>query len=138
MRKVILIVGGVVLLLLVLCGVLFGGGILALMGATQPVVDASDKFMTALRDNNFTGAYDMCAPSLQSELGDAAGLEAFVKDGGRQPATWNFTSRSINNDEGVVEGTATFAGGATGTARVVLSKVGNDWKISGLTLNNAP
>jgi hypothetical protein len=134
MRRIVLIVAGAVLVLIVLCVVVLGGGIAAIFQATQPVADASEKFMVALRDGNYQQAYDMCTPTLQSELSDASGLENMITSANRKPATWSFTSRNINNDRGEVGGTATFADNTAGTVSIVLMKSGNDWKIEGFNL----
>ena len=134
MRRIVLIVAGAVLVLIVLCVVVLCGGIAAIFQATQPVVDASERFMVALRDGNYQQAYDMCTPTLQTELSDAAGLEEMITASNRKPSTWSFTSRNINNDRGEVSGTATFADNTAGTVSIVLTKSGNDWKIEGFNL----
>ena len=135
MRRIVLIVGGAVLLLIVLCVVLLGGSIAAIFQATQPVADASEKFMVSLRDGNYQQAYDMMTPELQTELGDASGLEERITSANRKPTSWSFASRNINNDRGEVSGTATFADNVAGTVSIVLTKSGNDWKIAGFNLN---
>jgi hypothetical protein len=134
MRKIVLIVAGAVLLLIVLCVVVLGGGIAAIFQATQPVADASERFMVALRDGNYQQAYDMCTPTLQAELNDASGLEEMLTTSNRKPSTWSFASRNINNDRGEVTGTATFADNTAGTVSIVLLKSGDDWKIDGFNL----
>ncbi len=64
-RSPLLIIIGIVVGLLLLCGVgiaLLIGGVLA---TTQPVVNAGDAYMTALRDGNYSKAFDLSASSLQ-------------------------------------------------------------------------
>lgn len=131
-RSPLLIIGGIVLALVLLCvvaGVLLVGGVL---NATQPVADAGDAYMAALRDGDYSKAFDLSTSAVQQEVGDAEGLQAGL--GGRQLASWIFTSRNISNGQGSLSGTATYTNGESGTVEMVLNQVGNDWKVAGLTL----
>ena len=135
-RSPLLIILAIVVGVIVLCGVatvLGVGGILGgVLAATQPVANAGDAYMTALRDGDYNKAFDLSAPSLQQEAGNAAGLEAALSF--KQPATWGFTSRNINNNDGSLSGTTTYKDGSTGTVDMALTKVGNDWKVTGIQL----
>jgi len=90
--------------------------------------------MTALKNGDAAGAYNLCTPALQRELGSAQGLDTRIKNGRVQPTAWSFSSRNIENDTGQLEGTVTFAGNREGTVRLVLAQVGGEWKISGFNL----
>ena len=70
--------------------------------------------------------------SLQQEAGDAQGLQNALSS--KQPQSWTFTSRNINNDQGTLSGTASYKDGTTGTVDLVLVKVGNDWKVAGISM----
>jgi hypothetical protein len=131
-RSPLLIIGIIVVAFLLLCGVgvaLLIGGVFA---ATQPVVNAGDAYMSALRDGDYNKAFDLSTPALQQEVGSADNLKAAV--GSKQPTSWSFTSRSINNGQGSLSGTTTFTDGTNGTVDMGLSQVGNDWKVSGIRL----
>ncbi|MDQ3929085.1 MAG: hypothetical protein M3328_08055, partial [Chloroflexota bacterium] len=67
-RNILLIVGGVVLLGVALCAVLFLTVFSTVMNATQPMADTGEKFMAALRDGNDQQAYDLCTSALQSDF----------------------------------------------------------------------
>ena len=131
-RSPLLIIGIIVLALLLLCGIgvaVLVGGVFSL---TQPVANAGDAYMAALRDGNYSKAFDLSTPSLQQEVGNADGLKSALSS--KQPKSWSFTSRSINNNQGSLSGTASYADGTTGTVDVVLTQVGNDWKVEGISL----
>lgn len=120
------------LALLLLCGV---GGVLlfnTVMSATQPVVNAGEAYMMALRDGDYTRAFEMSDSALQQEVGDAEGLQAALSQ--RQLSGWSFTSRAINNAQGTLSGTTTYTNGETGTVDMTLTQVGNDWKVAGINL----
>ena len=94
---------------------------------TQPIVSVGDDFMTALKTDNDAHAYALCAPDLQKELGSVTGMSALVQD--HRPAQWNWTSRSIRNRVGRLDGSFTSTGGKSGTVHITLRQVGNDWRI---------
>lgn len=100
---------------------------------TQPVATAGDDFMAALQTGNYTQAYALCSPDLQKELGGAGGLAKLAQ--GYRPSQWNWTSRSIRNGVGRVDGSLTFTNGKTGTAHLVLQQVGNNWRIVSFNLS---
>ncbi|MEO6457696.1 MAG: hypothetical protein ABIO92_05415 [Chloroflexia bacterium] len=131
-RKIALIVGGVLLGLLLLCGILFGSLFAGVMGLTQPAVDAGEKFMAALRDGNYDRAFELSTPSLQQEVGDAQMLRDALES--KQPTKWSFTSRNIQNDIATLGGTTTYANNEPGQVEMELRKVGNDWMVSFINL----
>jgi hypothetical protein len=133
-KKILLIIGGVALVFCLMCAVLFGVVFALGMGATQPAANTGEAFMTALKNGDAAGAYNLCTPALQRELGSAQGLDTRIKNGRVQPTAWSFSSRNIENDTGQLEGTVTFAGNREGTVRLVLAQVGGEWKISGFNL----
>lgn len=131
MNKKILVIIGIAFLLVASCA---GAIVVGVMGMTQPVADTAEKFMVALRDEQYQEAFDIGSPSFQREASNPAGLERIVKGGNVHPTAWSFSSRNISGDTGQVEGSATFVGGRTGTVSVMLAKVGNEWKVTGFNL----
>ena len=131
-KKIALIVGGVLLGSLLLCGILFGSLFAGVMGLTQPAVDAGDKFMVALRDGDYDRAFELSTPSLQEEVGDPERLRDTLQS--KQPTKWSFTSRNIQNDLATLRGTTTYANNESGQVEMELRKVGNDWKVSFINL----
>jgi hypothetical protein len=123
-----LVIGGIVLLLLIVCVVGVGLLVTFVFNQTQPVVNAGDAFMSALRDGNYDKAFDLCTTSVQQEVTDAKGLEDVFSS--FQPASWNFTSRSIDNNVGKLDGTVSYKKGDTGSVHIETEKVGEAWKIS--------
>jgi hypothetical protein len=101
------------------------GGALAL---TQPAADTGEAFMTALKNGDYAGAYKLCAPSLQRELGSAQRLQQLIEGGRARPTQWAFTSRDVNNDRAALTGTVTMIGGE-GTVALSLINTGGEWKI---------
>ena len=100
---------------------------------TQPVVTAGDSFMSALKTGDYVQAYSLCTPDLQKELGGASQIATLLQN--RQPIQWNWSSRSIRNGVGRVDGSFTDAGGKVGAVHLVFSQVGDNWKITSFRLD---
>jgi hypothetical protein len=133
-RKVLLIIGGVVLALCLVCAVFFVAVFALGMGATQPAATVGESFMTALKNGDYAQAYGLCAPALQQELNSAQGLQQLVTNGKVQPVSWTFSSRNVDNATAQLDGTATFTSGGSGTVRIVLNQVGSNWQVVGFNL----
>ncbi|MCS7002347.1 MAG: hypothetical protein NZ518_05805, partial [Dehalococcoidia bacterium] len=93
-NRTLWIVLGCGCLFVLLCSCLIGGSVLlgggtfaALIGATQPAVEQSDRFLGALRDGNWQAAFDLCTSEFQRELGQPQRLQQFVTQGNRRPQT---------------------------------------------------
>jgi hypothetical protein len=136
-KNIFLIIGGVLLLLVcgcvgffvVLGGTIFGG----VMAATQPMADAGERFMVAFRDGNYSSAYNMFTPSLQSEIGGQDRMEETLQ--ASRPTKWSFNSRNISNDTGQLQGTMTLTDGREADFQLTLANVGGEWKISGIDID---
>ncbi len=122
--------------------ILIGLGALALLGAVlyfvlsavlTPIVASGDDFLTAMRDGDFERAYSLTTPALQQQLGDARRMGETA--GAYRPQSWSWSQRRMRNGIGMLEGEATYQSGRTGTVRLVLHKVGDQWRIDGFNLN---
>jgi hypothetical protein len=127
---VVLIGVGLVGLAIVSC-VIFAGGLFAtIMGATQPVVDASDSFLNALKDGNYERAYALSSPSLQQELQNPQGFQRILGINRLPLKSWTYTNRSINNQQGQVVGNGELDDGRTVAITLQLVQTGGEWKVS--------
>jgi hypothetical protein len=105
LRRILLIVGGLVLVCILFFAFTFG----VAWVATSGVADAGNAFMTALQNNDMDAAYAMFTPALQEEVGTEQLSEMFTANvfEGDALESWSFTSRNVNNNVGDVSGTAT-------------------------------
>jgi len=134
MNKILLLVVGVLLVLCLACvGVIALAAVFGI-GATQPIAEAGDEFMTALKNEDYTRAYSLCTPALQQELKNPQGLANIIRNGRVLPTRWSYSSRNVSGDQGELEGTVTFVGNREGTLELVLAQVGGTWKIAGFHL----
>ena len=121
---ILLVPLAVIITLSVACG---SGIFFFVSTLVQPIVTVGDGFMTALQANDDAQAYALCAPDLQKELGSVAGLSSLARD--QRPAQWSWSTRSIRNGVGRLEGSYTSTSGENGTVQIILRQVGNDWRI---------
>lgn len=89
-----------------------GAGVLGLVfWMTADLPKAADGFFTRIAAKDYDGALALTTPDFRAST-DRAGLEAFARSNGLEgykSASWS--SRSINNNTGTLEGTLTVAGG---------------------------
>jgi hypothetical protein len=123
------------IILIVLGGLaLLGGGLYVILSwALGPMVQSGNDFMGALRDRQFDRAYALSSPALQREVGDAARMGAAI--GIYQPAEWTWSTRSVRNGVGRLEGAVTYNGGRSGSARLQLEQVDGQWRVVAYRLN---
>ncbi|HMA34797.1 MAG TPA: hypothetical protein VKY74_10000 [Chloroflexia bacterium] len=120
-------------LLVVACALFFAFTFFLATGLTQAMATSGDNFMNAMKAGNYDQAYALSTPALQQKVVNAAGLETIVKS--RQPTSWSWSSRNVNNNSGQLSGSVTFVSGTSGTVDLTLQKVGNDWLVDGFQLN---
>ena len=120
---------------LALVAALFLGGLwLGLNATLQPVVGQGDAFLTALQRGQDAAAYALCAPDLQQQLGGVGGLTGLAQ--GHRPGHWSWSSRSVRNGVGRLDGSLTYADGAPGAVHLQLQQVGGAWRIESFRLTS--
>ncbi|PKO02234.1 MAG: hypothetical protein CVU43_08950 [Chloroflexi bacterium HGW-Chloroflexi-5] len=93
------------------------------------VNDLGKGFMTALRDGDTSGSWDMLTTAVQDEVGSTEAWTDFVYP--RNFSNWNFTNTQVENDTAQMDGEATL-GEETYTVVLIFDKVDDSWKISGI------
>lgn len=120
--------GCLIILAVMVLGI--AGFIALIMGATQPVVNASERFLTQLGQGKSAEAFASTGKALKNGQTQAS-FDAAVKQlglDGYQSASWS--NRSINNDRGEVKGTVTTKNGAI-PLEMVLIKEDGEWRVIG-------
>ena len=113
-----------------------GLGIAALLAfvfwMTADLSRVADQFLTRIAANDFDGAMAMTTPDFRANT-DRAALEAFVRRNGLagyKSASWS--SRSVNNNVGLLEGSLTVADGGVIPVTMNLVKGDDGWRIQNL------
>src|SRR5882724_3977333 len=95
-----------------------------------PIAEAGDAFMKTMKSTDHTASFAMLAAPLQKEIGGEQGWDKFAEP--RVPKEWKFSSKSISNGEGKLEGAADFENGQHLDMRLTLVKEGAAWKVIGI------
>ena len=123
----------------VIAMVVAGPAITGLFNSTVALTETSTKFMTALKTEDYATAFGLISSDQQATFGGSAdGMKDIIeKNGWSKPASWNFTSFNINNDQGTVGGDIAWSDGTKKALQLVLAKVGDGWKVSGISIKAA-
>lgn len=133
-KKILLVLGAGLLVVCLVCVGVIGVAFVLGLGATQSISDVGDAFMTALKNEDYSTAYNLCTPALQQELRNPQGLANLIRNANVRPMRWSYASRNVSNDQGQLEGSVTFVGNREGTLQLVLTQGGGTWKIAGFRL----
>jgi hypothetical protein len=92
--------------------------------------DIGNSFLSALRDDDYRAAYNLCDLSLQTELVSQANMQYEIERYQIQPVSWEFISSSISKDQVELIGTAAFRQQSNGKFRLTLRWYEDGWKIA--------
>ncbi|SRR5258708_15804939 len=140
-KRILIIIG---ILVLICC---VGGGIAvylagrAVVGVAnqiiQPMTDATEGFMTNLKNDDYAAAYAQLTPDAQTSFGSADGFKtALEAQKLADPQSWKFNNTNVNSSDlgtptagaaipAVFSGTATFKDGSTKTITITLAISGD-------------
>lgn len=108
---------------------------LSACGAVKDISTVNDLgkgFMTALRDGDAEGSWNMLTIDIQEEVGGTDAWTEFVYP--RNFSNWDFSNTQIENNYGQMDGEATL-GDETYTVVLIFDKANDTWKISGINFS---
>lgn len=132
-RVILFIVLGLVAVVLLFIGGIFGVAMLA----TSGVADAGDKFLNALKSRDYTAAWNLCTQEVHDDIPTPESLQKLITEQQVEPVKWSYSSRNMEDNEGELAGSVTFANKETGSLSLVLRKQGDEWMIRGFRLRSA-
>lgn len=134
-RRVIIIIASIVLVVSAAAILIayFTGAIDRAM--TRDMHNVGEKFMNAIRTDNYGVVVEIVTPDLLEEIGPTGqNMQDQFNESDLRPSTWEFTSREYIGTQGQMSGTVVFTRGRQGKVELSLSKIGRQWKISGFSL----
>ena len=136
LTRILMIVGGLVLLCVLFFAVTFG----IAWVATSGVADAGNAFMTALQNNDMDAAYAMFTPALKEEVSPEQFSEMFAANvfEGDSLESWSFNSRNVNNNVGDVSGTATVGARTFIVALAFIKSTEGEWLLNAFDFTPQP
>jgi hypothetical protein len=108
---------------------------LSACGAVKDVATVNDlgkSFMTAMRDGDAAGSWDMLTEDIHTEIGDLATWEEYVAP--RNYSDWSFSNTEVQSDVAQMDGEATL-GEDTYTVLLGFTKENDAWLISTIGIN---
>jgi hypothetical protein len=128
-KKIFLILGGIVVVIAAIVGIVFY--------ATSGITRTADQFFAKAHSGDMAAVYAMTSAELRNTA-DADALAAFIKDNRfDKVAKTSWSSRSIENNVGTLDGSVTLDDGGVIPLRMQLVSEGGEWKVSLIKLAEA-
>jgi hypothetical protein len=131
-RKIILIAASIVLVVsaAAILVAYFTGAIDRTM--TRDMAAVGDKFLRAVRNDDYGVIVDIVTPALLEEIGPTGqNMQDHFNETDLKPSTWEFTNREYIGTQGQMSGPVVFTRGRQGRVELSLFKLGREWKIAG-------
>lgn len=101
---------------------------------TRDLATASEKFLAAVKTDDYDTAFSLCSSALQSELGSSDGLRSAIVDRDAIPTEWKLSLFRLSGSTGEVEGTGTLTRGRRAAINLALARENRQWLISGFLI----
>jgi len=92
--------------------------------------EISFSFLSALANDDYQTAFNLCDDLLQEDLIDPQNMQAEIEKNQLQPTNWEILSQSISPDEVEFSGSMDFRIHISGTFRITLRHYENGWKVA--------
>ena len=136
-KTVVLVGCGLGGVLLLVCGGLVTILVVGVFAATQPVVDASESFLSLVGQGKTADAYALTAASYQAKQTEPSFAAGVKKLGLTEYASVSWNKRNILNDTGTTAGTVTLKDGSTKSVAFDLVNENGTWKVSGVDVGGS-
>ena len=129
MKKVLIIVAAVVAGGAVLAAVIVG----SVFWVTGGAVDAGERFLALLAEDQIKEAYDSTAAGFRTQQSESAFAAAVREIGLTRYRSASWLNRQVQNNQATLEGSVTTSEGGTIPLTMTLVSEGDEWKVLGLT-----
>ena len=89
-----------------------------------------EAFFQALKDEDYTAAYDLCDPYLQQDLIDPSNLQYIIEVYEYFPESWDFKNESMAANQKELNGIMVFKQHGEGVFQLILRNYEDGWKIA--------
>ena len=131
LKKILIIVIAVVVAVGLIWGY-FSGAIDRLI--TRELAVTSEKFLTAVRTDDYDTAFSLCSKAFKAELGSVDELRHSIAGRDAIPTEWQLDLFRMDGNIGQVEGTGTLTRGRRATINLALARENRKWLISGFLI----
>jgi hypothetical protein len=130
--KKILIVVLIVLIAGVFAWGTFSGAFNSLI--TRDLANTSEKFLAAVKTDDYDTAFSLCSSAFQKELGSVDGLREGISHRDAIPVEWKLNLFRMKGNNGEVEGTGNLTRGRRAVINIALARENHKWLVSGFLI----
>jgi hypothetical protein len=101
---------------------------------TRDLAITSEKFLAAVKTDDYDTAFGLCSSAFQHELGSVDGLREAISHRDAIPVEWKLALYRMNGNNGEVEGTGNLTRGRRAVINLALARENHKWLISGFLI----
>jgi hypothetical protein len=131
LKKILIIAIAVVVAAALIWGY-FSGSIDRLI--TRDLAVTSEKFLSAVRTDDYDTAFALCSQAFKAELGSVDALHDAIYGRDAIPTEWQLDLFRMDGNLGEVEGTGMLTRGRRAVINLALSRENRQWLISGFLI----
>ncbi len=101
---------------------------------TRELAATSEKFLAAVKTDDYDTAFSLCSSAFKNELGSVDGLKQAIAHRDAIPVEWKLNLFRMKGNNGEVEGTGNLTRGRRAVINLALARENRDWLISGFLI----
>ena len=101
---------------------------------TRELSASSEKFLAAVKTDDYDTAFNLCSSAFKNELGSVDGLRQAIAHRDAIPVEWKLNLFRMNGNNGEVEGTGNLTRGRRAVINLALTRENRNWLISGFLI----
>ncbi len=101
---------------------------------TRELAETSEKFLSAIKVDDYDTAFSLCSSDFQAELGSVDDLKRGIAHRDAIPTEWKLDLLRMNGNNGEVEATGTLTRGRRALINLALTRENRQWLISGFMI----
>ena len=101
---------------------------------TRELAETSEKFLSAVKVDDYDTAFSLCTTAFQSELVSVDDLKRGIAHRDAIPTEWKLELLRMNGNNGEVEATGTLTRGRRALINLALTRENRRWLISGVLI----
>jgi len=101
---------------------------------TRDLASTSEKFLAAVKTDDYDTAFGLCSSAFKNELGSVDGLRSAIAHRDAIPVEWKLNLFRMKGNNGEVEGTGNLTRGRRAVINLALARENHKWLISGFLI----
>jgi len=101
---------------------------------TRDLAETSEKFLAAVKTDDYDTAFSLCSSAFQQELGSVDGLKEGIAHRDAIPVEWKLNLYRMKGNNGEVEGTGNLTRGRRAVINIALARENHHWLVSGFLI----